>query len=109
MKRKNKKLMGTMLALGVASAAGAVAAYKMKKNCEEDIINNFDEYADGNYKQETSKFSIKNIIKNIKDELSGEEEETLEFQCPYERTMLYRRDRVYKKPQMGIKGQKGIY
>ncbi|MBU3229199.1 hypothetical protein [Clostridium algidicarnis] len=111
-KKKNGGLLGTMMILGTATAAAAVA-YKLKESTKEDIANNFDEYMDNAIKsdnKETKGFNIKDIIgrvrQNIKDEDSKQDESFNDK--PYKTTMRYRKNRVYNKHVKGIRGQKGI-
>ncbi|PPK46963.1 hypothetical protein [Clostridium algidicarnis] len=111
-KKKNGGLLGTMMILGTATAAAAVA-YKLKQSTKEDIANNFDEYMDNATKSDNKEpkgFNIKDIIgrvrQNIKDEVSKQDEGF--NNKPHKTTMMYRKNRVYNKPVKGIRGQKGI-
>ncbi len=111
MKRKNKQLLGTLLAAG-AGLAAAATAYKVNKMVKQDILDNFEEYSDENY---TPKNEGKDLFVKLKSIFNKGEECCKEYddenrdKYHFKNTMQYRRDRVYRKPLKGIKGEKSIY
>ncbi|WP_055666278.1 hypothetical protein [Desnuesiella massiliensis] len=108
MKRKNARLAGTMIAFGAATLAGAYTAYKLRKAAKENIINNFNSYVeDGCCNDEGKAFLERKGKFSFKDVFSRKEENSLGNKVhPYENTMKFRKDRVYKKGVKGINATK---
>ena len=111
-RKKSSGLLSTMMILGTATAAAAVA-YKLKQSAKENVASNFEGYMDSATKcscKDSKGFNLKDIMgkirQNIKDEVSKVDDSFSDN--PYKKTMMYRKNRVYNKQVKGIRGQKGM-
>ena len=111
-RKKSSGLFSTMMILGTATAAAAVA-YKLKQGAKENVSSNFEEYMGSATKcscKGDKKFNIKDIMSKVKQNIKNEglkQDEGFDDKS-YQTTMLYRKNRVYNKPLKGIRREKGI-